>query len=250
MKRRLDQLLVDRGLAPSRTRARDLVESRQVTIDGVVVDKPAHETAEGSVIAVAEGAAGKFVSRAGLKLEPALREAAIDPKGLRVLDVGQSTGGFTDCLLKAGAALVVGIDVGRDQLHASLRADPRVRFYEGVNARAAAPGADFLEAFGDDGPDLAVADLSFISLSLVLPPLARLVAPGRALLALVKPQFEVGPSGLGKGGVVRDPLLYPEVERKIRRSAQDAGWKPLAYFASALEGKDGNKEFFLHAVKV
>lgn len=250
MKRRLDQALVDRGLAPSRTRAREMIEAGQIRVGEKAVTKASFEISDDETIQAQAGEADRYVSRGGLKLERALRAAGLSVRGLKVLDVGQSTGGFTDCLLQDGAEKVVGVDVGHGQLHASLAKDARVVAIEGLHAREKDQLAKVLPHFGAMGPDLAVADVSFISLTAILPALAHVVATGKPILALVKPQFEVGPEGLGKGGIVRDPLLYSDVERKIKRSAEEAGFRVQGYFESALEGKDGNKEFFLHAVKI
>lgn len=249
MKKRLDQSLVERGLAPSRTRAREMIDAGQVKVGGTLAAKASQEIAPQDLIQVLPGDVDRFVSRGGLKLDSALERTGINPENWAVLDVGQSTGGFTDCLLQRQARLVVGLDVGRGQLHPRLAGDARVICIEGINARDPEQLAGLSSHFGERGPHLIVSDLSFISLTVVLPALARLATPGTPLLSLVKPQFEVGPQGLGRGGIVRDPLLYPEVERKIRAAAEAAGFRVVSYFESALEGKDGNKEFFLHAVK-
>ncbi|MBX2987914.1 MAG: TlyA family RNA methyltransferase [Bdellovibrionaceae bacterium] len=251
-RRRLDQFLVEQGLAPSRTRARDLIEAGQVsrlTAQGrEVLRKASLEIAEDERLEIAEGEADRFVSRGGLKLAGALGRISLDPRGLAVLDVGQSTGGFSDCLLQAEAALVVGVDVGRDQLHPRLRSHPRLKFFEGINARDLRGRDEVRGMFPQGSADLIVMDLSFISQTLVFPVLDFFARPGTRLLSLVKPQFEVGPSGLGKGGIVKDPLLYDEVERKMKQALTGAGWKVLSYFESPLTGKDGNKEFFIHGV--
>ncbi|XLM20672.1 methyltransferase domain-containing protein, partial [Chromobacterium piscinae] len=166
--------------------------------------------------------------------------------GWTALDVGQSTGGFTDCLLQSGARRVVGVDVGHEQLHPRLREDARVRYFEGVNARALDHAA-LLAANDGDGFDLMVCDVSFISLSLVLPSALPLLKPGGRLLSLVKPQFEVGREGLSKGGIVRDESLYPLVRDKINRVLAEQNMQVLAWFDSPIKGGDGNHEFFVHA---
>ncbi|MGZ5848225.1 MAG: TlyA family RNA methyltransferase, partial [Ramlibacter sp.] len=189
-----------------------------------------------------------FVSRGGLKLAGALDAAGVDPRGWRCLDVGQSTGGFTDCLLQRGAAQVVGVDVGHGHQHERLRGDPRVVCLEKVNARELTPAA--LQAAGASADfDAVVGDLSFISLTLVLPALVPLLAPRGQLLMLVKPQFELQPGQLGKGGIVRDEALYPVVERRIRDACAAAGLAVQGWFDSPIRGGDGNREFFVLARK-
>ncbi len=243
---RADQLLVQRGLAESRTLARRMIESGRVTADGLPVRKPAAELDEAAALSVAAGDEDRYVSRGGLKLAGALAATGVDPKGLVCLDVGQSTGGFTDCLLQAGAAHVVGIDVGHGQLHPRLAGHPRITCIEGVNARAI-DAAAFGTGMPANGFDLIVVDVSFISLALVLPALARLVAPDGVLLALAKPQFEVGRDGVDKRGLVRSPALYEDVRTRLLAAARDAGWQPLAWLDSPITGGDGNHEFFIHA---
>ena len=243
---RADQLLVQRGLAESRTLARRMIESGRVSADGAPVRKPSAELDEDARLEVAAGDEDRYVSRGGLKLAGALAATGVDPRGLTCLDVGQSTGGFTDCLLQAGASRVVGVDVGHGQLHPRLAGDPRLACIEGVNARAldaAALGAQMPER----GFDLVVIDVSFISLTLVLPALAALAAEAATLLALVKPQFEVGRSGLDRRGLVKSPTLYEGVREKLTDCAASCGWAPMAWLDSPIAGGDGNREFFLHA---
>jgi 23S rRNA (cytidine1920-2'-O)/16S rRNA (cytidine1409-2'-O)-methyltransferase len=193
----------------------------------------------------------RYVSRGGLKLEAALKHTGIAVSGLMCLDVGQSTGGFTDCLLQHGAARVVGLDVGQGQLHPSLREDERVLCIEKVNARDAEAIADALE--GDElfeaGFDLLVGDLSFISQTLVLPAVVPLLKKGGHLLILVKPQFELQPGQVGKGGIVRDESLYPFIEQRLRDACEALDLKVKDWFDSPIEGGDGNREFFIHAIK-
>ncbi|MCO5108447.1 MAG: TlyA family RNA methyltransferase [Burkholderiaceae bacterium] len=249
---RADQLLVARGLAASRARARELIQagavSARIGARDEVLRKPSVELAEDTPLAVEDGAGLRYASRGGLKLAGALDRAHVDARGLACLDLGQSTGGFTDCLLQAGAARVVGVDVGHGQLRERLRHDPRVRAFEGVNVRTLAPevlGA----AFPPAGFDLVVADLSFISLVHALGPAHALTRPGGRLLALVKPQFEVGPGGVDRHGIVRDPALYETVRRKVCDAAACAGWTVDGWFESPIRGGDGNREFFLCARK-
>lgn len=239
---RVDMLLVQRGLAPSRTAAQRLIEAGRVSLDGETVLKPAQLLPENAALAVAPAAGAEYVSRGGIKLAGALRRTGIDPGGRDCLDVGQSTGGFTDCLLRHGAARVVGIDVGHGQLHPTLAADPRVEPHEGVNARDLANSALAGRRF-----DLIVADASFISLTLVIPELPALLAPQGDLLLLVKPQFEVGPENVGKGGLVADAALYPAVRDKLAACCAGHRLAVLDWFESPITGTDGNREFFLHA---
>lgn len=241
---RADQFLVEAGLAASRTAARRLIEAGRVSWLGTPVSKPAQDLPMDAELTVAADAADHYVSRGGLKLAGALAASGIDPTGYACLDVGQSTGGFTDCLLQAGAARVVGVDVGHGQLHPRLREDERAICIEGVNCRALAP-ADLGGALPAGGFDLIVADVSFISLTLILPQLPPLLKAGGDLLLLVKPQFEVGPQGLGKGGIVRNPALYADVEAKLRQCAKNANLTVRSWFDSPIAGGDGNREFFI-----
>ncbi|MDR2000984.1 MAG: TlyA family RNA methyltransferase [Zoogloeaceae bacterium] len=237
---RADQLLVERGLAVSRTAAQRLIEAGRVSWPGGVIAKVSAVLPENAELTIAADATDRYVSRGGIKLAGALAATGIAAQGKTCLDLGQSTGGFTDCLLQAGAACVVGVDAGHGQLHERLKTDPRVICMEGVNARhlqAADVGARRF--------DLIAGDLSFISLTLVLPQLPPLLAPHGDMLLLVKPQFEVGPRHVGKGGIVRDDALYPQVEAKLREAAQAAGLRVLRYFDSPITGADGNREFFI-----
>lgn len=237
---RADQLLVEQGLAPSRTVAQRLIEAGRVSWSEGPVAKAALILPPSAVLQVQADAEDRYVSRGGLKLAGALVHTGLDVHGRLCLDVGQSTGGFTDCLLQAGAKRVVGVDVGHDQLAPRLRADPRVECFEGVNARALVPADLHGRRF-----DLIVADLSFISLSLVLPQLPPLLAREGDLMLLAKPQFEVGPEHVGKGGIVRDAALYPQVAARLRLAAAAAGLRVLDWFDSPIRGGDGNREFFI-----
>ncbi len=249
---RADQFLVSSGLAPTRSAAQRLIERGAVQWDSpkgwVALRKAGEALPEQARLRVTDDAELRYVSRGGLKLEGALRLAGIDPAGRVALDVGQSTGGFTDCLLKAGAARVVGIDVGHGQLHASLQDDDRVDALEGTHVREL--GISRLrELAPPDGFALIVGDLSFISMIGALPQLDPwLAADGQALL-LVKPQFELGPQAIGKGGLVKDPSLYPVLEQQARDAAAALGWSVQGWFDSPITGGDGNREFFLWARK-
>lgn len=284
---RIDQLLVQRGLASTRSQAQRLIA------DGVEwlhvdawrrVAKNGDDVPESAELRLLDDSEARYVSRGGLKLEAALRQLGVSVTGWRCLDVGQSTGGFTDFLLQAGAQSVVGVDVGSAQLHPALRQDPRVLCVEGVNARtlsamdliaayADSTGADdqfdleedALDDAEDDTADpspqaelpaefappfdLLVADLSFISQTLVLPAAVDLLKPGGLLLTLVKPQFELQPGQVGKGGIVKDAAMYPVVEQRLRDTCASLGLTVTHWFDSAIAGGDGNREFFIAARK-
>lgn len=248
---RLDQLLVAQGWARSRTRAQRLIRHGRVTLVSTdpprTLIKPGEKLADDSRFQLTDDPEERYVSRAGLKLEAVLDTLGLRLEGMAVLDVGQSTGGFTDCALRYGAACVVGIEVGRDQLDASLREDERVICLEGVNARALPQ--ERLAALAPEGLHVAVMDVSFISQTLILPQLAAVLSPGAHLVSLVKPQFEVGPRKVDAHGIVRDPALYAAVEARIRESCADAGFEIRHWQESPLRGGDGNREFLLHAVK-
>lgn len=249
-RQRADQALVARGLAESRTAAQRLIAAGRVQVDlgkgWEAVAKPSAELADDTPLQVLPGDEDRYVSRGGLKLAGALAACNVNPAGKTCLDLGQSTGGFTDCLLQAGAARVVGVEVGHGQLHPRLIGHPQVATREGVNARALTP-ADLGDLFPAGGFDLIVGDLSFISLTLILPRVPTLLAPSGALLLLVKPQFEVGPDKLAKGGLVKDETLYPQVEARIRAAAETLGLTVRHYVDSPIRGGDGNREFFIHA---
>lgn len=242
---RADLLLVARGLAPSRTAAQNLIETERVRADGKPVTKASQKLDTDIPLHVESDPADRFVSRGGLKLAGALAQTGLNVQGMTALDVGISTGGFTDCLLQAGVRRVIGVEVGHGQLHPRLLADARVIQFEGVNARHLTPE---LIAPSLDAPlDLVVGDISFISLTLVLPALRAMLPVGGKLLFLVKPQFEVGPGNLGKGGIVKNEGLYPEVKARIVEAARSCGFEVLDYLESPIKGGDGNREFFLFA---
>ncbi|RUR69602.1 TlyA family RNA methyltransferase [Variovorax guangxiensis] len=248
---RADQLLVERGLAASRSQAVRLIAGGLRWRDAGSGDawrdvvKNKDDVPESAELELLDAAEARYVSRGGLKLEGALAASGIDAAGKLCLDVGQSTGGFTDCLLQRGAARVVGVDVGHGQLHARLREDERVVVIEGVNARALS--ADDLGEEGESRFDLIVGDLSFISLTLVLPAVVEFLADEGRLLMLVKPQFELQPGQVGKGGIVRDESMYAVVEKRLRDACEALGLRVLQWFDSPIAGGDGNREFFIHA---
>lgn len=235
-KQRIDTILVEKGLAESRERARALVMAGQVRIGDHVVAKPGTMVATDADIRVAGGL--PFVSRGGLKLQHALQQFGIEASGKVVADIGASTGGFTDCLLQAGAARVYAIDVGYGQLDWKIRQDPRVVVMERTNIR-------HLESLPEP-VDLATIDVSFISLALVLPVVKRLLRPLGEAVALVKPQFEAGKEKVGKGGVVRDPAVHREVLLRVARTAQELGFTVLGVTKSPITGPAGNVEFLMH----
>jgi 23S rRNA (cytidine1920-2'-O)/16S rRNA (cytidine1409-2'-O)-methyltransferase len=241
---RADALLVTRGLAPSRTAAQRMIAAGRVSGPEGRIAKPSHELPASAELQVTEDADDRYVSRGGLKMAGALAHTGLDVRGRVCLDVGQSTGGFTDCLIQAGAARVVGVDVGHTQLHPRLRGDARIACLEGINCRALTH-ADLGDRAPEGGFDLIVADVSFISLTLVLPQLPPLLAAGGDMLLLVKPQFEVGADNLGKGGIVRDASLYPQVGAKLRDTCRAAKLAVRDWFDSPISGGDGNREFFL-----
>ncbi len=248
---RIDQLLVERGLAASRSQAQRLIAAgvtwRLHPGDWRPVVKNRDEVPEGADLVLQDDAESRYVSRGGLKLEGALRLSGLSVKGLRCLDVGQSTGGFTDCLLQQGAAEVVGIDVGHAQVHERIRADERVTCIEGVNARELQLDDERIPQ-GTEGFDVVVGDVSFISLTLVLPGVVQFLKPEGQLLMLVKPQFELQPGQVGKHGIVRDTSLYAFVEDRVRTTLAGLGLKTTAWQDSVIDGGDGNKEFFVQAV--
>ncbi len=241
MKRRLDQLVAERGLAESRTKAQALIMAGLVFVQGQRADKPGAVVAEDAAIEV-RGKPHPYVSRGGLKLAHGLVHFRIDPKGMVCLDVGASTGGFTDVLLQRGAAKVYAVDVGHGQLDWSLRNDPRVVVLERVNAR------HLTREQVPDPADLIVCDASFIGLETILPAPMALAAPDAYLIALIKPQFEVGKDRVGKGGIVRDPAAREEARERIRTwLGARPGWTVLGVADSPIEGADGNREYLIAA---
>ena len=236
---RIDKLLVERGLADSRTKAQALIMAGLVLVNEQRVAKPSDSTQLDAQIRLrgADDPTSRYVGRGGLKLESALREFAIDVNGFVCIDVGSSTGGFTDCLLQHGAASVVAVDVGHNQLDWRLRNDPRVTVKEGVNARYL-QSEDFSTKF-----DLAVMDVSFISATKVMPAIIPLLTEAGRLITLIKPQFEVGRGEVGSGGIVRDPAKHARVIAEVNQAATEFGLHHLAVIESPLKGADGNREF-------
>jgi 23S rRNA (cytidine1920-2'-O)/16S rRNA (cytidine1409-2'-O)-methyltransferase len=243
VRRRLDVELVRRGLVASRSRAAEAVAQGRVTVDGAPATSVARQVSDAQAIVVT-GPPARFVSRGGEKLDAALERFGVDVRGARVLDAGVSTGGFTDCVLQRGAAEVVAVDVGRGQIDWSLRQDDRVTLLERTNLRSLE-----LAAIGGRPCDAAVADLSFISLTLVAPALARLTGPTAELVLLVKPQFEAGRDRVGRGGVVKDPAVHRAVLDDVVTGLGAAGIGVGAAMPSPLRGGSGNIEFLVHARK-
>lgn len=242
--RRLDEILVERKLFSTRSRARDAIARGTVTVDGSVAAKAGQGVSDAAEIAVADPARG-YVSRAALKLVAGLEHFGFDPAGCTALDIGASTGGFTQVLLERGAAHVIAIDVGHGQMDAALKADPRVTSLEGVNARALTS-----RDLAGHAPDFLVSDVSFISLRLALSPALALAAPGAKGIFLVKPQFEAGRDAIGKGGLLKDPADGPRVAAELR-GWLDAfpDWRAIGPITSPIEGGDGNREFLLAGTK-
>ena len=240
-RRRLDVELVRRELTTSRVEAQALIAEHRVLVNGAVAEKPSRQVASADAVVV-EGPPQRFVGRGGEKLDHALDTFELDVWGLRALDAGASTGGFTDCLLQRGAAQVVALDVGHGQLHERLRADARVVNLERQNVRHVTP-----EMIG--GPvDLVVGDLSFISLGLVIPALVGVCHPGAAMVLLVKPQFEAGREEVGRGrGVITDPAIHDRVQGEIEVVLTEAGCTIRGWTESPITGADGNREFLVHA---
>jgi len=237
---RLDQLLVEKGLAESREKAKRLVLAGQVLIDGHPAPKPGHPVAPDHKITIKE--AERFVSRGGEKLEGAMNAFGLDLTGKVCMDIGSSTGGFTDCMLQHGANKVYAVDVGKGQLHWKLREDERVEVMEGVNARYLTPG-DLPEP-----ADFVSIDTSFISLTKILPAVKELLTPGGEIVSLIKPQFEAGKQAVDKGrGVITDLAIHEEVVSKIRTfGTQELGLEWLGLSTSPIKGPKGNIEFLAH----
>jgi 23S rRNA (cytidine1920-2'-O)/16S rRNA (cytidine1409-2'-O)-methyltransferase len=245
-KQRADQLLVERGLAPSRARAQSLIMAGGVFVGERRVDKPGDQLPVDVALSV-RGEDHPYVSRGGVKLQGALDHFGVEPRGRVCLDVGASTGGFTDCLLKRGAAKVFAVDVGYGQLHDKLRRDPRVVCLERTNARTLTAAQLGFASAEQSEIDLVVVDASFIGLEKLLPAIVPLMRPGAELVALVKPQFQVGRDEVGKGGIVRDDAARLRVTEEVAAAARALGLDVLGDMDCILAGPDGNRERFLWA---
>ncbi|MFM8237762.1 MAG: TlyA family RNA methyltransferase [Actinomycetota bacterium] len=241
VRRRLDAELVRRGLVPSRTRAAEAIAAGRVLVGGLPASTAARRVAPDEPVVVRGDPDGAYVSRGGTKLAAGLAAFAVDVTGRRAVDVGASTGGFTDCLLRAGAEHVTAVDVGRGQLAWSLRTDSRVTVMERTNIRNLGPGAI------EPAPMICVADLSFISLRTVAPHLVAIAHPAAEHVLLVKPQFEAGRTGVGRGGIVRDPAVHTRVLHEVVGELEGAGLGVGAVVASPIRGARGNVEFLVHA---
>ena len=239
---RLDKALVTSGICRSRGEAQTLIDAEMISVNGRRGLKASAETASDAILA-RHDTGPRFVSRGALKLEGALTEFEIEVSGLNALDVGASTGGFTECLLRRGIQSVIAVDVGHGQMVPEIAADPRVQSREGVNARSLRP-ADFPHPF-----EIIAVDVSFISLSLILPALAPLLTGNGSLVCLVKPQFEVGVAHLGKGGIVRSTNARAEALERVVNAAFALGLRETGRMVSPIEGSDGNTEFLLHLEK-
>lgn len=238
MKERIDKLLVQGGFAESRTKAQALVMAGVVLVNEKRIDKPSELFAPDAAIRIkGDSPENKYVGRGGLKLEAALKTFSIDPSGFTCIDIGASTGGFTDCLLQHGAERIVAIDVGTNQLVWSLRTDPRVDIRENTNARNLKP-TDFEMKF-----DLAVMDVSFISVTKILPAVIPLLKPTGSIIVLIKPQFEVGKGEVGKGGIVRETEKHERVIAEVNQFAAGIGLRNKGLIESPILGAEGNKEF-------
>lgn len=243
---RIDKVLIERGLCRSRSQAQEALKKGWVEYQDEAGWHPVHKASQqvdaSTPLRLKDSRLNRYVSRGGLKLEGALRMSGVDAFGSIALDIGQSTGGFTDCLIQAGAQKVVGVDVGHGQLHPSLRENPQVVALEGINAREL-PVSLLSLTPGQRGYDLVVMDLSFISQTLVWPGLRQLTRSGAVVLSLVKPQFEAGPEWIGKQGLVKSPECYPLVREKVEGAAREAGFRLSDWMESPIEGGDGNREF-------
>lgn len=236
---RLDLLLVQRGLVESREKAKRMIMAGLVKVNNHLSDKPGHLISLFSDVSL-ENPSLPYVSRGGLKLEAALDRFSVEVKGKTLMDVGASTGGFTDCLLQRGAEKVIAVDVGYGQLHWKIRQDPRVTVMEKTNVRYLSPEQVQGPIHG------AVVDVSFISLRLVIPPVSHLLLNDAFIIALIKPQFEVEKGQVGKGGVVRDPSLHKEVLANLSRFFEEEGWQVKGCIPSPILGPKGNQEYLIH----
>lgn len=236
---RLDVYLTEQGLVSSRTEAKGFISSSAVTVDGKIITKPAYDVVEGSVITL-DKSSKKYVSRGGLKLEAAINSFDIDVKNKKAIDIGASSGGFTDCLLQNGAASVIAVDSGTNQLVEKLSNDSRVISIENYNARYM-KATDFPYV-----PDLCVMDVSFISATYIMPSIRNILSEGADFICLIKPQFEVGKSGLGKGGIVKNDKIRNEAVDKVISFAKSLGFSFVSVIESPIQGGDGNIEFLAH----
>lgn len=246
---RIDHFLVKKGIAPSRTKAQELIKMGSVEIlkngEWISVSSSSLKVSDKDELRLNDATTLKYVSRGGLKLEGALKDFALDVSGMNALDVGQSTGGFTDCLLQHGVRNVLGIDVGHDQLAEVIKKNPRVKFLEGVHIKDLPEHGEILQWFVENPVDLCVVDVSFISVMKVFEALAQIPVRGFKILALVKPQFEVGRSELNKSGIVKDSATAKAFVDKVVENVDSMGFTHRGVKPSAIAGGDGNQEYFL-----
>lgn len=247
---RADVLLVKKNLVATRTLAQEMIKSNQVHVimGGIrrLVTKPSEDFAEDIVFEVTSGFADEFVSRAGHKIKGAAQELGLKFQDKHCLDIGVSTGGFSDFLLRSGASSVLGIDVGHEQTHSFVRKNPRFTIIEKINARYLDKNSQFLNCIPIGGFDFVCMDVSFISVRLILPQLNKLLKSNGEILVLIKPQFELGPEALNEKGIVKDSSQYVKLRQVMIEVSEQQGFKVKNYLSSKVEGKDGNKEFFLY----
>lgn len=245
---RLDQLLIQKGFARSRSQAKELIKKSLVKVDGVLANKASQECSSDQKLEILESDLTRFVSRAGLKMQNAISKLKLDITGKTVLDIGLSTGGFSDCLLQSGAKKIVGIDVGHSQLANELKTDPRLISFDGINAKALSSHDEVLRELDD--LDLIVMDVSFISITKIIPELDFLFREKKIeLLSLVKPQFELEKKNLNKQGIVKNTEDYEIVKKNVLNCFAKNSLELIDYFSSGIEGGDGNEEFFVYAKK-
>ncbi len=247
---RLDQYLVQFKNIESRTKAQDLIQNKNISVNQKIIVKPSFDVSESDDVQIQDQDILKFVSRAGLKLEAAFIKLNLDLKNRTVLDIGQSTGGFTDCCLQFGAEKIVGFDVGENQLHQTLKLNPKVIHFEKLNVKNINTNQDFRQSVPTENFDFIVCDVSFISLNHVVLNVTEFLKKQGGYLFLVKPQFECGPENLDKNGIVKNKKVYAEIEIKIKKLFQDHFGNVTDYFESAVPGKDGNLEFFIYGRNV
>ena len=243
---RLDQFLMQFKNVESRTKAQDLILNKNISVNGKLIEKSSFDVTENDLIEINNHDLLKYVSRAGLKLESAIKKLNLNLENKIILDVGQSTGGFSDCCLQFGAQKVVGFDVGEHQLHEKIKINPKVTFFEKLNVKSLSSHSDFLKIVPISGFDLIVCDVSFISLTQVATHLVQFLKPNGEYLFLVKPQFECGQKNLDKNGIVKNKKVYIKIESEMKELFQINFGNVSDYFESGLSGKDGNLEFFIY----
>ncbi len=247
---RLDQFLVQHKNIESRTKAQDLISNNNITVNGQMINKSSFKVSDSDIIEIQNTEILKYVSRAGLKLEGAIQKVNLDLENKTVLDIGQSTGGFTDCCLQSGASQIIGFDVGEGQLHPKIQGDSKAVYFEKLNVKNLSDHSGFAKAVPPHGFDVLVCDVSFISLQHVVPNVCKYLKSGGDYLFLVKPQFECGPENLDKNGIVKNKKIYLHIESKIKQLFEFHFGSVLNYFESNILGKEGNLEFFIYGRKL